>query len=632
MGMAAPSSSIRASTSTWQNLDIGAGGQVTGLDIAPDGTMVIRCDSYGAYIWNGTQWQQLVTSTSMPAAFVTPTNNAITQGVYEIQVAPSDTNILYMEYEGYLFKSTNKGTTWTQTAFAPVTGEDPNGEPKFDGQKMAIDPNNPNIVVVGTPSNGLFITTNGGASWQSVSGVPGGTGTTSDGEHPGFAGIAFDPALGVTGGSTNTIFAASYGIGVYESTNGGTTWSSIGGPSHVSYGVVSSNGTYYAIDATTSSLWSYKNGTWTQLHSDPSNGISTVAVDPFNPNEIVTQNSGGGLTISYDGGKTWSLFNNGGNSVVSTDIPWLATANNGPTGGQPWMTVASTVFDPLVPNKLWSGDGTGVYYTTNLPTANYTWNTPTVWNDQSAGIEQLVANEIIVPPGGHPVVASWDRPFFYISNPNAYPSAYGPWTGNKLREGFSVDYASSNPSFLVGLADNWGSESSGYSTDGGQTWTTFPTFPSGAGSSFIGGTIAASTPQDIIWAPAGGVAPFYTLDGGKTWNTITLPGVSSWSGFDFSYNLDARTVTADRVLPNTFYLYFAGKGVYETTNGGCRGHKYLVDRSLQVPTTMQRLNLFRVKLAICSLPVDGNPTSRRSNFIDRLMAGQLGQLSPTLTK
>ena len=40
---------------------------------------------------------------------------------------------------------------------------------------MAIDPNNPNMVYVGTPQNGLFVTTNGGASWQSVSAVPVGT-------------------------------------------------------------------------------------------------------------------------------------------------------------------------------------------------------------------------------------------------------------------------------------------------------------------------------------------------------------------------------------------------------------------------------------------------------------------------
>ena len=59
--------------------------------------MVVRTDTYGAYIWNGTEWQQLVTSTSMPAEFVTP--NSGSQGVYEIQVAPSNSNIMYMMYD-----------------------------------------------------------------------------------------------------------------------------------------------------------------------------------------------------------------------------------------------------------------------------------------------------------------------------------------------------------------------------------------------------------------------------------------------------------------------------------------------------------------------------------------------------
>ncbi|MDE2375117.1 MAG: hypothetical protein KGL96_12885, partial [Hyphomicrobiales bacterium] len=124
------------STNTWQTLPVGAGGFVTGMDIAPDDTMVVRTDSYGAYLWNGTQWQQLVTATSMPAAFI-PTNsvgasNAGT-GVYEIQIAPSNSNILYMMYDGYVFKSSNKGTTWTQTSFAPVT-ESSNTAYRMDGQ------------------------------------------------------------------------------------------------------------------------------------------------------------------------------------------------------------------------------------------------------------------------------------------------------------------------------------------------------------------------------------------------------------------------------------------------------------------------------------------------------------------
>jgi len=553
---------------TWHQLKIGDGGQVSGIDIAPDNTIVVRTDSYGAYIWNGTQWQSLVTSSSMPAAFAQPTHDKIIQGVYEVRVASSNSNVLYMEYKGYLFKSINRGATWTQTALAPATGESANGNFKFMGQKMAIDPNNPNVVVVGTPQAGLFITTNGGDAWQSASSVPASLQDSSS-LYPGFSGIAFDPALGVTGGRTNTIFAASYGNGVYESTDGGGTWASIGGPLYAMYGTASSDGAYYAVNATTTNqaLWKYVQNTgWTQLFSDSGNGIRTVAVDPFNPNEIVTQASSGGLHISYDGGSSWSSFNGGGNSVVSADIPWLTTASNSVVpGAQPWLSTAGTVFDQVTPNKVWSAVGVGVSFTTNLPTSNFLWNTPVVWNDQSAGIEQLVASGIVVPTGGHPVVASWDRPFFYINNPNTYPTAYAPWTGGNLREGFSIDYASTNSSFLVGIANNWGYESSGYSTDGGQSWNQFQNHPGGG---HIGGTIAASTPTNIVWAPSGGVQPYYTTDGGQNWNPITLPGVSDWTAFHWSYNFNARTVAADRVLSNTFYLYYAGKGVFKSTDGG----------------------------------------------------------------
>jgi hypothetical protein len=548
-------------TNTWEPLKVGAGGFVDGIDIAPDGSLVARTDTYGAYIWNGSQWQQLVTSTSMPAAFVTPNNG---QGVYEIQIAPSNTNDLYMMYDGYVFKSTNKGTAWTQTNFSQVA-ENPNDQSSsFYGQKMAVDPNNPNVVYAGTPQNGLFVTTDGGTTWSNVSAIPV-SGTNSSGNYPGIDGMTFDPALGgVTNGHTNTIFASSYGHGVCESTNAGASWTQLtGGPTSVEYAAVSSTGVYYATDGTW--LWSYANGHWMQLVTNGGNGISTVAVNPTNPSEIVTQSPAGYLNVSYNAGATWSGIDFSSNLVSTPDIPWLAQANTLP-GGAVYMSLGGTAFNPLVANELITSAGTGVWNTI-LP-LGLTSTTHVTWNDQSVGIEELVANEVIVPPGGNPVVASWDRPFFYITNPNSYPLTYGPANNDTIVAGWSLDYASSNPSFLVGLADAYGHEESGYSTNGGQSWSLFPSFPTGAGSSYIGGTIAASSPTNFIWAPAGGHNPYYTLDGGHTWNPITLPGVSSFSGFDFAFYLDARTVTADRVLANTFYLYDAGHGVYKSADGG----------------------------------------------------------------
>ena len=86
-------------STNWQTLDVGAGGFVRGLDIAPDGTMVGRTDTNGAYLWNGTSWVQLVTASSMPATFVAE-NPTVGQGVYEMQIADSNTNIMYMMFDG----------------------------------------------------------------------------------------------------------------------------------------------------------------------------------------------------------------------------------------------------------------------------------------------------------------------------------------------------------------------------------------------------------------------------------------------------------------------------------------------------------------------------------------------------
>ncbi len=475
----------------WQTLKVGGGGYVTGISVANDGAMVVRTDTNGAYLWTGSQWLHIVTASSMPARF-----DFKGEGVYEIQVAANNSNVMYMTFDGYVFKSTNKGTTWTQTAFSGFNdSSDPaNDSYRPNGQKMAIDPNNPNIVYVGTPSNGLYVSKDGGTTWTRVSAIPAAAGQ-------GITGILFDPAVGgVINGVTQTIFASSYGHGVYESTNGGATWTArSGGPTDVVSAAVSSTGVYYASDG--SNLWAYASGKWTKLTSD-SAGIQAVAVNPSNPSEIVAVSPAGYLDISYNAGATWTGTMFSSNQVTSADIPWLADAQQAEGGGATnFLSLGGATFNPTNPNQMILTGGTGVWTTTQVPTSGATSSTPVTWTDQSVGIENLVANEIIVPPGGDPVLASWDRPFFKITNPNSYPTTYGPVASDNIVAGWSVDYASSSPSFLVGIADWWGTEESGYSTNGGQTWTKFPTEIPGAGSSFMGGTIAASTPKTSSGRP-----------------------------------------------------------------------------------------------------------------------------------
>jgi hypothetical protein len=517
----------------WKQVKIGAGGWVTGIDIAADGTMVARTDTYGAYIWNGTGWTQLVTAATMPSAVT------YAAGVYELRVAASNSNIFYMAMENGIFKSVDRGQSWTKTNLPASITFNANSKHRMDGQKMAIDPSNPNVVFAGTQKDGLWVTRDGGTTWAKVTAVPQGSNTN-------------DPVLtGIVIKGSN-VFVGTAGSGVWASTDGGYTWKGIGGPADVSFAAVSGDGSYYATGNTDQSLWKYSNGGWAKLISGQVHG---VAVDPFNPLHVMVTRDSGNLQQSMDGGKTWSGWNWNNQLESSNDVPWLENSGS-------YMSAGGLAFDPLVPGKLWQSSGVGVW-DTKVP-ANFAWNTPVVWESHSTGIEQLVTNDIIAPAGGNPIFGSWDRAFFEVTNPDQYSGSY---SGGDFSMGWSVDYASTNPQFIVGISDYWGIENSGFSTDGGKTWQKFAGLPTWANST-VGGSIAASTTSNFIWVATGNQPPAYTLDGGKTWKNISIPSITDWSMVHGSYYLARTSITADRVLANTFYLQDPNSGVYRTSDGG----------------------------------------------------------------
>ena len=411
---------VFANDSAWKPVKIGAGGWITSIDTAPDGTMIARTDTYGAYIWNGTEWSQLVTTSSMPSGIF------LSAGVYEIRVAASNSSIMYMEMGDGLYKTTDRGQHWVKTSF-PVTSAEPNLGNRMDGQKMAIDPTNPNIVFAGTQHEGLWVTRDGGTTWAKIAAVPQGTNTND----PGLTGIVIQGS---------NIYVGTAGSGVYASHDGGYTWAATGGPADVSHGVIAPNGNYYASGDSDGSLWQYSNGSWTKLLTS---GVHAIAIDPFNPLHIVVCTDGGGIRQTNDGGATWSESNASNTLESSDDIPWLENS-----GG--YLSSGNIVFDPLVQGKLWQSAGVGVWET-QVPTT-IQWNTSVVWHSRSMGIEQLVANEILAPAGGDPIFGSWDRPLFTDSNLDAYPSSYA---GGGFAAGWSLDYASTDPHFVVAISDWW---------------------------------------------------------------------------------------------------------------------------------------------------------------------------------
>jgi photosystem II stability/assembly factor-like uncharacterized protein len=574
-----PASATVDGAGRWSPIAIGAGGYITGHSISNDGsTLVCRTDTYGCYVWDRTRarWDQLRTANRMPLQDVAPGNGLSEAGGYEVQVAPSDPNRIYMvtgfyvgsKLDSYVYISRNRGNSFQRTPGWKPVSLGSNGPPgKITNCHMAVDPANPDVVYLGTLKNGLFVTFDAGNTWISVATVPP---SINDGYS--FS-IAFDPNSSTTSGRTNVVYVCSDGNGFYRCSDGSGTFSPMpDGPKQVSDAAVSpADGVLYACARSggPTYLWQYIDGRWAGLEG--TRAAWSVAPDPRNANRIAVCDAGGRLNISTDHGATWPhgynppLFATGNQRRTATDIPWLAWTN------EVFMSAAMIRFDPSRPNVLTFSEGIG-FFTASPPNDT---SQPWSWNSQSAGIEQLVANYVCSPPGQKPILAAWDRPIFSVDNKDTYPSTHGPNNSYAIQSCWSLDWASASPSTIVAVT-NWfppANDDSGKSLDGGKSWKRFPSgsVPSSPISGCIGGCIAAADADTYMWIPRRNgnrpdqSQPYITLDGGANW-TQTVPAgipVNGYAGWGSIFVLNRQIVCADRVLPRTFYAYSSVGGFYK---------------------------------------------------------------------
>jgi xyloglucan-specific exo-beta-1,4-glucanase len=585
----------------WRNVQIVGGGFVPGIvyNASEPGLVYARTDIGGAYrldtptgkwipMTDSLGWDDwnLTGIVSLATDPVNPDNVYLAAGTY--------TNS-WTTQNGAILRSGDRGATWQRTMLPFKIGGNMPG--RGMGERLAVDPNNNGVLYLGAPSgNGLWKSTNFGATWSRVTSFPA-VGTYREGEDEylgdmqGVVWVVFDPRSGLPGGATQTIYvgvAEKTGPSVYRSTDGGATWSALAGQPlgllphkgvldtvhDYLFIATSDNGGPYG--GASGQVWRLhiSSGVWTDVSpmglADVYFGYSGLTIDRQNPTVIMvtgysswwpdthiwrSTNSGATWTRIWD----WTRYPNRSFRYTQnvSASPWLSWGG-GSVGGREaevypklgWMT-ESLEIDPFNSNKMMYGTGATLYGSDNL-TAWGTGGKITI-SVKAVGIEETAIQELISPPSGPQLFSGmYDIYGFTHTNVDVVPSAF---FSNPQIATISIDFAELNSSIIwrAGEGDSAnGIKSAAYSTNSGSSWTPVRSEPSGTTN---GGTIAVNTNGTrVVWSPNGASGTYYTTNSGRTWTLCA--GVPA----------EAR-VASDRVNPNKFYAVKAGV-FYVSTNGG----------------------------------------------------------------
>jgi photosystem II stability/assembly factor-like uncharacterized protein len=380
-----------------------------------------------------------------------------------------------------VFRSANRGTTWTNVAGHHFDSE---GQMSY-GSAIAVHPTDPNVVICGGVD--LHLTKNRGATWRRASrwDADRGTATYAHADHH---------ALVMPASTPGRIYSANDG-GVDRSDDGGATWS------NRSAGLVVTM--FYDIDCaqTTGTLFgggAQDNGTVITTGGQADKFFELLGgdggwmiVDPKDANHIFA-------TYQYGG-----MYRVRGNSFVKVSPPFKDEDMNGV-----WMVY--TTFDPKDSNTVYTGNQR-VYRTKN---DGQSWSALTPVLDGSA----ISAIE----------VAPADTKTVYVGTENGglfrTRDSGATWSANVAGPelpGVMITRIETNPSDALDLfvtVANFGNSHVFRSKDGGSTWLDIDNgkLPDVPHHALL---IRPDKPSELYVCNDAGV--FLTKNNGSTWTNAT---------------------------------------------------------------------------------------------------------------
>lgn len=584
---------VKSEPYVWKNVQIVGGGFVDGIIFHPTEKNLRYCrtDMGGAYRWDqkNLRWQPLLDWISYADLNL--------MGVESIALDPNDPDMLFMACgtytnpstpDGAILWSDDRGKTFHHSNLPVKFGGNENG--RGNGERLAVDPNNSNILYLGTRHAGLWRSTDRAKSWSPVNNFPDITEKTPDASQDpaannrrfrrsmgsGIVFVVFDPASGskVKGSSVMYVGVSLMGQdNFFMSDDAGKSWIPVPGhpqayrPGHC---VRASDGTLYLSYGTDpgpgrmndGAIWKYipQGAEWTNITPDKPEaettklfGYGAVAVDASDPKVIIASTFGrpwevGGEEIfrSTDGGKSWKPLFKDGAVFDYSKAPYVAHT------GIHWML--DLEIDPCNPAHAMVTTGYGGHETFNLTDADA--GKKTTWEMMSTGIDETVALELLSPPAGGQVITAIGDYCGFVHHNLDVPEPGGCFENPHFGNTNGIACAWLTPEILVRVGVVAGGKPGvplGYSTDGGKNWT--PADSSPAKGARLGHIAVSSDGASWVWTPER-MTPFLTRDRGRTWTPVEgLP-------------LNIRVV-ADRVNANQFYAVdlFGGK-LFISNEGG----------------------------------------------------------------
>ncbi len=536
----------------------GGGGFVTGVfSTCEEGVYYARTDVGGAYRWDNSEkkWKSL-------SYWVSDEDKGLL-GIDGLAVDPNDASKLYLlagtSYfsagKTALLKSGDYGEHFEVIELTDMITVHGNGMGRGNGERIAIDPNNTDIIFAGGRTGGMIKSTDGGNTWETVDSFP----INSTKNENGINIILFDPDSAKDGASQRIYAAVSrkQSDNIFVSEDGGATWNPMEGaidtymPQRIK---LDNSGNLYVTYGSEEGPWNQHAGAVYRYNKDgtaedisPSGTpFGDIVIDPNDNNRMVLVTTqtwvqqpngafGDTFYVTTDGGKTWkdimpdmSMTTNGMSWIEDCAIHWCSSLS----------------IDPFDSGKIMVTSGNGIFACDNI------WDEKPEFYFNSYGIEELVPLDILSIEGLPLLVTAGDYDGF-ISEDISVP---GKRFGDKIGTTESITVAAQNTNYWAKLGRSEEKQLLTYSTDGGKTWNHIENSPV-SGTVYTGGTIAFNADGSrLLWSPEKAPVTYYTEDFGATWNEC-----GGMAGGDYYLIGDPS---------NKDYVYALGMGVYRSADGG----------------------------------------------------------------